>query len=179
VASCFTIIQITTSSSWHLYHQGVDQIFHHCLTHEEVEKVLNDFHSGACGGRLFGLDTTQKILCSGYFWPSIFKDFVEGVKKCHPYQVFLRKICMHPTPLYPIITINPFTKWGVYFMTCHLALIRRHKYIIMVINYFTKWVEAMPNFSNDSEIVELFIFKQIISKVGVSREIDNDHDSHI
>jgi hypothetical protein len=45
-----------------LYHRGIDNILHHCLTHEEVESVLNDFHSGACGGHLSGLATTQKIL---------------------------------------------------------------------------------------------------------------------
>jgi hypothetical protein len=45
-----------------LYHHGVDSILHRCLTHEEAESMLNDFHSGACGGHLSGLETTQKIL---------------------------------------------------------------------------------------------------------------------
>ena len=40
-----------------LYHHGVDTILRRCLTHEEVEKVLNDFHSGACGGNLSGYAT--------------------------------------------------------------------------------------------------------------------------
>jgi hypothetical protein len=48
------------------YHQGVDYILHCCLTHEEEYIVLNDFHSRACGGHLFGLETTQKILHVGY-----------------------------------------------------------------------------------------------------------------
>jgi len=42
--------------------------------------MLNDFHSGAFGGHLFGLATTQKILHVGYFWPLIFKYCVEAVK---------------------------------------------------------------------------------------------------
>jgi hypothetical protein len=33
-----------------LYSQGVDCILHRCLTHEEAEIVLNDFHTGACVG---------------------------------------------------------------------------------------------------------------------------------
>ena len=33
-----------------LYHHEVDSILHHCLTHEEVELVLNDCHGEACGG---------------------------------------------------------------------------------------------------------------------------------
>ena len=38
-----------------LYHRGVDSILRHCLTLEEAESVLNDCHSGACGGHLSGL----------------------------------------------------------------------------------------------------------------------------
>jgi len=71
-----------------LYHCRVDSILRCYLTLEEVESVLNDFHSGACGGHLSRLSTTQKILCVGYCWPLIFKDCVEVVKKFHPCQVY-------------------------------------------------------------------------------------------
>ena len=67
-----------------LYHHGVDSILRRCLTHEEAKVVLNDFHVGACGGHLFGISTTQKILRAGYFWLLIFKDCVYAVKRCHP-----------------------------------------------------------------------------------------------
>ena len=50
-----------------LYCRGVDSILRLCLTHEETEIVLNDDHSGACGGHLSGLETTLKILRDGYF----------------------------------------------------------------------------------------------------------------
>lgn len=66
-----------------LYHHGIDCILRRCVTHEEHEQFLNDFHTGACGSHLSGLETTQKILCTGYFWPSIFKDCLNAVKKCH------------------------------------------------------------------------------------------------
>jgi hypothetical protein len=45
-----------------LYQRGVDCILRRCLTHEEAIIVLNDFHIGAYGGHLSGLETTQKIL---------------------------------------------------------------------------------------------------------------------
>ena len=44
-----------------LYHRGVDSILRHCLTHDEVEVVLNDCHRGACGGHLSGISTAQKM----------------------------------------------------------------------------------------------------------------------
>ena len=107
-----------------LYHHGVDSILRCCLTHEEAEVVLNDCHGGACGGHLSGLSTTQKILRAGYFWPSIFKDYVDVVKRCHPCHVFACNMCSKPTPLHPIITTGPFTKWGLDFMDCNPASTR-------------------------------------------------------
>ena len=99
-----------------LYRCGVDSILRHCLTHDEAEVVLNDCHGGACGGHLYGLSTAQNILRAGYLWPSIFKDCVDVFKRYHPCQLFARNMCSKPTPLHPIITVGPFTKWGLDFM---------------------------------------------------------------
>jgi hypothetical protein len=64
----------------------------------------------------------------------------------------------HPTPMFPIIIVCPFTKWRIDFTTCHPSLARGHHYIIVEVDYFTKWVEAMPTFNNDGETTTFFIF---------------------
>lgn len=161
-----------------LYRRGVDSILRRCLTLREVESMLNDFHSGACGGHLSRLTTTQKILRASYFWPSIFKDCIEVVKCCHPCQVYTRKMRTHLAPIFPVITVGPFTKWGIDFTTCNPPSTTNHKYIIVVVDYFTKWAEAMPTYKNDSETAALFLFNQIISHFGILREILTDHGSH-
>ena len=122
-----------------LYYHGVDSILRCCLTHEEAEVVLNDFHGGACGGHLSGLSTAQNILRAGYFWLTIFKDCVDAVKRCHPFQVFTRNMRSKPAPLHPIITAGPFTKWGLYFMDCNPDSAGGHHHIIVPVDYFTKW----------------------------------------
>ena len=104
-----------------LYRRGVDFILRRCITHEEADIVLNDAHSGACRGHLSGLATAQKILRAGYFWPTVFKDCVEAVKRYHPCQLYPRKMRSHPAPLFPIISVGPFMKWGIYYMTCNLV----------------------------------------------------------
>ena len=50
-----------------LYRRGIDSILWRCLTHEEAEHMLNDCHSGACGGHLSGMAIAQKVLCASYF----------------------------------------------------------------------------------------------------------------
>ena len=141
-----------------LSHRGVDSILHHYLTHGKVEVVLNDFHGGACGGHLSGLSTAQNILRAGYIWPSIFKDCVDAVKRCHPCQVFTQNMCLKPAPLHPIITAGPFTKWGLDFMDCNPASTGGHHHIKVVVDYFTKWAEAMPIVISDGEIAAHFVF---------------------
>ena len=79
---------------------------------------MNDFHFGACGSRLSGLATAQKILRAWYFWPSVFKDCINVIKTFHSYQIFSRKMHSHPAPLHPIDFVGPFAKWGIDF--CHV-----------------------------------------------------------
>jgi hypothetical protein len=143
-----------------------------------VELILNDYHTGACGGHFSGLETTQKILRAGYFWPTLIKYCVELVKKCHLCQIFSRKMRAHPTPMFHVITVGTFTKWGIDFTTCHPTSTRGHNSIIIVVDYFTKWVEAMPTFYNDGEITTLFLFNQIIARFNISKEAFTDHGSH-
>ena len=44
-----------------LYRPGVDSILRRCLTHEEVEVVLNDCHGGVCGVHLSGISTKSGL----------------------------------------------------------------------------------------------------------------------
>ena len=63
--------------------------------------------------------TAHKILHAGYFKPSIFKDCIVTVRKCHYCQIFQLKMCVPPLPLHRVITVGPFVKWGIDFMTCN------------------------------------------------------------
>ena len=125
--------------------------------------MLNDCHGGEYGGHLSGISTAQKILRAVYFWLSIFKDCVNAVKKCHPFQVFAHNMRSHPTLLHPIITVGPFTKWGLDFMDCNLALAGGHHHIIVAVDYFMKWAEAMPTVKSNGETATHFVFNHIIT----------------
>ncbi|CAF1228326.1 unnamed protein product [Adineta steineri] len=71
-------------------------------------------------------------------------------------------MCVHPAPLHPIVSVGTFIKWGIDFTTYKPPSIASHNYIIVVVDYFTKW-EAMPTYANDSKIAALFMFNPIIA----------------
>jgi transposase InsO family protein len=83
----------------------------------------------------------------------------------------------HPAPMFPVITVEPFTKWGIDYITYHPPSARGHRYIIVAVDYFTKWVEAMPTFKDDGETTTLFLFNKIIARFNVLKEIVTDHEN--
>jgi hypothetical protein len=108
----------------------------------------------------------------------IFKYCMNNVQKCHSCQIFTYKMCAHPDPLHFVVTFRPFSKWGIDFMTCTHTSDNVHGYIIVVINYFTKWVEDFPTFSNDGTTATLFMFSHIITRFDVPKMIVTDHGYH-
>jgi hypothetical protein len=125
-----------------------------------------------------GYATAQKILRAGYFWPSLFNDCIITFQKCHTCQTYNHKIRSHLAPLHLVVSVGPFAKWGIDFMTCHPHLAGGHGYIIVAVDYFTKWVKAMPTFDNIEKTEKLFIFNHIIARFGVPQAIITDHGSH-
>ena len=87
-------------------------------------------------------------------------------------------MCTSPAPLHPIIFVGPFAKWGIYFITCNPHLAGGHGYIILIVDYFTKWAEAMPTFATDGKTAATFVFNHVISHFGVAQAIITDHGSH-
>jgi hypothetical protein len=84
----------------------------------------------------------------------------------------------HPAPLHLVIIIGPFTKWGVDFIDCNPTLVGGNQHIIMVVDYFTKCVEAMPNVKSNGKTTAFFMFNQIIAWFGIPSDIITDHGSH-
>ena len=54
-----------------------------------------------------------------------------------------------------------------------------HGYIIVVVDYFTKWAEAMPTYAEDGKTTTLFLFNHIIARFRVPQSIVTDHGSHL
>ena len=63
-------------------------------------------------------------------------------------------------------------------MHCKPTLTEGHGYIIVAVDYFTKWVEAMPTHAEDGKTVALFLFNHVVARFGVPQSIVTDHGSH-
>ena len=108
----------------------------------------------------------------------IFKDCMHVVHKCHSCQTFTCNMKYHHVPIHIVVSIGPFMKRGIYFMTCNLTSTNGHGYIIMVVDYFTKWDYSFYTFSIDATIASLFMFNHIITRFNVPNTIVVDNGSH-
>jgi hypothetical protein len=63
-------------------------------------------------------------------------------------------------------------------MTCNPPSSNGHNYITVALDYFNKWVEAMPTFNNTTDIATHFFFNHVISHFGVPLQLVSDHGKH-
>ena len=76
------ILEATSGMTPYLYKLCSDQVIRKCVSEEEILHILESCHAAAYEGYFGGHRTTAKVLQSGYYWPSIFKDACEFAKYC-------------------------------------------------------------------------------------------------
>eukprot|EP00253_Pinus_taeda_P022208 PITA_22208 len=96
-----------------LFWKNHEGILLNCLTMNETNSIMKEFHVGDCGGYLYWKSTADKILRAGYYWSSLFAHVKKFVVSCHKCQVFEGKRKLLPLPLKPISTEKPFQQWGL------------------------------------------------------------------
>jgi hypothetical protein len=146
------------------------------LLKDEAEKVLQDFHAGDYGGHLNWKTKANKILKAGFYWPTLFTDVHQKVTLCHKCQVFEGKRKLLPLPLKPIYVEAPFQQWGLDFIReIHPPYSGQHKWILTAMDYFTKWIEAVPSRQATDSVIIKFLENNILSRFGFPRKIINDN----
>ena len=71
-----------------LYKRGFSQPYFRYLTLDESHYILRDVHEGACGNHSEARSLVHKIVCVGYYWPSMQADAKAYVKVCDKCQCY-------------------------------------------------------------------------------------------
>ena len=80
-------------------------------------------------------------------------------------------------PLTPILEVEIFDLWGIDFMG-PFPLSYVNQYILVAVDYVSKWAEAIPTRTNDNQVVIKFLLENIILRFGAPRAIISDNGSH-
>jgi transposase InsO family protein len=153
-----------------------DGVILRCVDDVESKKLMDEFHGGFCGGHFAAKTTTHKILRAGYYWPTIFSDVHQFVRKCEPCHLFTGKQKLAALPLQPVVVEAPFQQWGLDFIgKFNDNSSNGYSWVITATDYFTKWVEAIPTKSATEKVVMDFLEDRIITRFGVPSKIVTDN----
>ena len=107
----------------------------------------------------------------------MFKDAQEFVSKCDSCQRKGNISRRNEMPQNPILEVEIFDVWGIDFMGPFPSSYG-NKYILVAVDYISKWVEAIASPTNDTKVV-LKLFKTIIfPRFGVPMVVISDGGKH-
>ena len=116
-----------------------------------------------------------KVLRQGYYWPTILKDATDLVKKCKICKEHAKISRLPSEPLTSITSPWPFQQWGLDILGPLPLGKGQCKFIIVAVDYFTKWAEAEPLATITEQKIRNFVWRAIICRFGIPRALVSDN----
>ena len=118
---------------------------------------MRELHEGICGLHSGERSLVTKVLCIGYYWLTLRANALDFTKRCKHCQEFADIPHTTPDNLHNLSSPWPFTMWGMNILGPLPKTLRAVKYLLVAIDYFTKWIEARPLQQVIANEVEKFI----------------------
>ena len=103
------------------------------------------------------------------------KDSVNFMKKCSKCQQHAHFHIAPAEGLSTIMSLWPFSKWGIDLLGPFLLALGQVKYVIMATDYFTKWIEAEPLSTIVVAQVMKFIWRNIFTHFEMPESMVTDN----
>ncbi|XP_042460227.1 uncharacterized protein K02A2.6-like [Zingiber officinale] len=160
-----------------LFKRCGDTIYRRCVPEDEVKDILFYYHASPYSGHLGVSKTVAKILQVGFFWPNLFKDTKNFVQTCDQSQKTGNISRRNEMPLNCILEVELFDVWGIDFMG-PLPSSYGNNYILVAVDYVSKWVEAIASPTSDARTVIKLFKKVIFPRFSVPKAVISDGGSH-
>lgn len=138
-----------------------------CLSEEKVDYMLQEIHEGMCGNHSRGRSMVHKAIKVGYYWPSMQKDAALLAQRCDKCQQFANMPRRPTEELTPIVGPWPFAQWKIDIMVPLPKGKVQMRFLVVAIDYFTKWVEAEALVRVTEKNIRDFTWKSIICRFDI------------
>nr|GEU95174.1 reverse transcriptase domain-containing protein [Tanacetum cinerariifolium] len=159
-----------------LFKTCANQEIRRCVAGQEAVDILTTCHSGPTEGHYGANYTAKKVFDSGFYWPTIYKDAFELVKNRNSCQCQGKISQKDEMPQNAIQLYEIFDVCSIDFMR-PFPNSKGNKYILVAVDYLSKWVEAKALPTNDARVVVKFL-KSLFSWFGTPKAIINDRGTH-
>ncbi|GJY36299.1 reverse transcriptase domain-containing protein [Tanacetum coccineum] len=160
----------------YLFKICADQVIRRCVYGQEAVDILTACHNGPTGGHYGANYTAKKVFDLGFFWPTIYRDAHDLVTRCDACQRQGKISQRSEKPQNTIQVCEIFDVWGIDFMGSFPSS-RGNTYILVAVDYLSKWVEAKALPTNNARVVCKFL-KSLFARFGTPRAIISDRGTH-
>lgn len=115
-----------------------------CLSRDEGKHLLKDIHEGLCASHIAPRALVAKAFLQGFYWPAAARDAEEMVEVCPGCQWTGHQSHLPLMALQPIPLVWPLARWGMDIIGPLPAAPGGYRFVIVAIDYFSKWLEAEP-----------------------------------
>ena len=150
------------------------EIIHQLVIPETMrDEYMRQIHDIRTGGGHLGMNKCYDKLRNRYFWPGMYKDMEDWIKRCQFCQ--RRKTPRRSAPTQPNLrTTRPFECIGIDVLGPLPTSSTGFRYVIVFVDHFTGWVEAFPMRKNDAKTCAKLLVTQVICRYGTPEKILTD-----
>jgi ribonuclease HI len=161
-----------------LYKHGVCSPLLKCLSRTEGIELMKEIHAGLCGSHIGSRPLLGKVFRQGFYWPKAASDATDLVQKCENCQKCSRDQ-KQPSSLTQLIQPTwPLQRWGLDLLGPLPPAQGNLRYVVVAVEYFSKWIEVKPLATITSVTVQKFFWQNIVCRFGVPKAITVDNGTH-
>ncbi|GJS19889.1 reverse transcriptase domain-containing protein [Tanacetum coccineum] len=158
-----------------LYRRSFLKPWLRCVGPLQANYVIREIHEGSCSMHAGPRSVVAKAMRLGYYWPTMHRDARDMIRTCNDCQIH-RPVPRNPQqPLTPITAPWPFYKWGIDIAGPFPEGPGKVKFLIVAMDYFTKWIEAKAVATITGNQVKKFVWDNIVCRFGLPGEIVSDN----
>ena len=143
------------------------------LPHKMRTKVLEDLHNSPSGSHLGVMKTLQKVQYR-FYWPGQRKDVEDWCKACQSCGSRKNPPKTRRAPMQIIQSSTPMQRVAMDILGPLPVTSMGNKYILVIADYFTKWVEAFPMPNMEATTVARLFVDQFVCRFGTPEFLHTD-----
>lgn len=153
-------------------HQGRQKVI---VPVQQVEDTIAHFHDQEDAAHP-GIDETFRAISRFYYWKNMRKDVTAYVNNCLTCKTIKTQQKQQKAPFQTHPQRTPFNTISIDVLGPYLkARSSRNKYIILVEDIFSKWLEAKALPAVKGKDIEKFLEENIVSRYGLPQTIISDN----
>ena len=137
------------------------------------EEILEEIHAGVKGGHL-GEDKTLQQLKKRFYWPGHSQDVKMWCQTCSTCASRKTPAPKNCAPLQTVTTGSPMQVIAIDIMGPLPESTHKNSYIVVIADYFTKWVEALPIHNQEALTVAKKLGDEVFCRFGIPEQLHSD-----